>query len=396
MVELSNADELRPEIAMSWRRSMLSGVKPDAPLNPQLADVESDSRLLRSARPVLEEMGDQIAGTGVCLLLTDRDCRLVHRVFDSSQVQRRMERFGILQGSLFSEGTVGTSALGTPAEVRHAVTVNGAEHYAEQLKSLSCYGHPVIHPVTRRFEGILDLTVEAPEMNPLVVPFINRAVHDIEHRLIAGARDSQRRLMEAFQSIPPEPDVAVAAVGPDMQLSNQLALDLLDSSDHAKLRAIASGLRPGQVRRLDLELSGGEPVSVEAHPVAGADGGAVFLIRPARRAVRPSMQGTVAGATSARGRWRKHLGVVAATRRDKAARRRGQTLYRITDRLHEGRTACVPGDQIAATVSSWLAELGVHSPLVEDLAGAVITSDWPAAYRVADLLAVSVEVAAGA
>ncbi|MBS4727356.1 hypothetical protein MSM1_02925 [Mycobacterium sp. SM1] len=393
MTEVSSADALRPEIAMSWRRSMLSGVKPDAPLNPEPADVESDSQLLRSARPVLDEMGDQIAGTGVCLLLTDRECRLVHRVFDSSQVQRRMERFGILQGSLFSEDAVGTSALGTPAEVRHAVTVNGTEHYAEQLKSLSCYGHPVIHPVTRRFEGILDLTVEAPEMNPLVVPFINRAVHDIEHRLIAGARDSQRRLMEAFQSVPQQPDVAVAAVGADMQLSNQLALDLLDSSDHAKLRAVAAGLRPGQVRRLDLELSSGEPVSVEARSVAGTDGGAVFLVRPARRPARPSIYSTPE-AVSAHGRWLKQLGAAVVTRRNKAARRRGQTLYRITDRLHEGRTACVPGDQIATTVSSWLAELGVHSPLVEDLAGAVMTADWSAAYRVADLLAVSVEVAA--
>ncbi|MDD4866700.1 MAG: hypothetical protein PHQ28_06095 [Mycobacterium sp.] len=81
-----------------------------------------------------------------------------------------------------------------------------------------------------------------------------------------------------------------------------------------------------------------------------------------------------------------------ATGRDEVAHRRKQTLYRVTDRLHAGRTVCVPGDQIAATVSAWLAELGTRSPLVEDLARAVTTADWPAAYRAADSLAVSVEI----
>ena len=32
------------------------------------------------------------------------------------------------------------------------------------------------------------------------------------------------------------------------------------------------------------------------------------------------------------------------------------TIYRVTDRLHEGRTADVPCHQIVTTVSAWLAE----------------------------------------
>ncbi|UQX12705.1 hypothetical protein [Candidatus Mycobacterium methanotrophicum] len=388
----SKPEGMRPEIALSWRRSMLSGLKPDAPLNPEPADFENDSPLLRSARPVLDEMADEIAGTGVSVLLTDRDCRLVRRVVDGSQVRRRMDRLGFLDGSQFSEDVVGTSGLGTPAEVRQSIMVNGAEHYAEQFKSLSCYGHPIFHPATGRFEGILDLTVEAPEVNPLVVPFINRAVHDVEHRLVVGSRASQERLVNAFEDIPPQPEVAVAAVGADTLLSNQLAVDLLDPSDHAKLRQIAADLRPGQVRMVDIELSSGEPVCVEAKSVAGADGGTVFLIRPARAPIRPARHSVPESA--AHGQWLKHLVAARATRRDEVAHRRGQTIYRVTDRLHDGRTVCVPGDQIATTVSAWLAELGAHSPLVEDLARAVTNADWSAAYRTADSLAVSVEVVA--
>jgi hypothetical protein len=64
--------------------------------------------------------------------------------------------------------------------------------------------------------------------------------------------------------------------------------------------------------------------------------------------------------------------------------------YHVTDRLHEGRSVRVPVDGIARTVSGWLAELGTHSPMVDDLAGSVRTSDWPTAHALAELLSVDV------
>ena len=69
-------------------------------------------------------------------------------------------------------------------------------------------------------------------------------------------------------------------------------------------------------------------------------------------------------------------------------------MYRVTDRLHEGRTFHVPAHEIASTVSAWLAELGAHSPLVDDLARAVHAGDWPAALGIGDYLSVDVTVAA--
>jgi hypothetical protein len=70
------------------------------------------------------------------------------------------------------------------------------------------------------------------------------------------------------------------------------------------------------------------------------------------------------------------------------------TIYTLTDRLHDGRTVRVREDEIVVTVSSWLAELGVRSPLVETLGRAVRNRDWPAAYVIADFLSVDVAVAA--
>lgn len=71
-------------------------------------------------------------------------------------------------------------------------------------------------------------------------------------------------------------------------------------------------------------------------------------------------------------------------------------VYHITDQLHAGRVADVPADQIAPTVSAWLAELGVQSPLVKDLARAAQARDWPAVYAVGEHLSVQVTLAAAA
>jgi hypothetical protein len=63
-------------------------------------------------------------------------------------------------------------------------------------------------------------------------------------------------------------------------------------------------------------------------------------------------------------------------------------IFRVSDRLHEDRSVTVAAHEIAATVAAWLAELGVHSPLVDQLANAVVKGDWITARAIADHLSV--------
>jgi hypothetical protein len=72
------------------------------------------------------------------------------------------------------------------------------------------------------------------------------------------------------------------------------------------------------------------------------------------------------------------------------------TMYRVTDRLHGRRTVRVPGHEIAPIVAAWLAELGAHSPLVDELARAACVGDWSAAYAIGDRLSVDVTIAVAA
>jgi hypothetical protein len=68
-------------------------------------------------------------------------------------------------------------------------------------------------------------------------------------------------------------------------------------------------------------------------------------------------------------------------------------LYRVTDRLHAGRTVEVPGHEIAHVVSAWLAELGADSPLVAELERAACVGDWAVAHAVGDQLSIDVTAA---
>ncbi|BCN80060.1 siderophore-interacting protein [Prescottella equi] len=274
---------LRPEIELSWKRSQLSGIDPARVPEPTLFDPsDSSERLLRAARPVLDELGVQLAGTGCGVLLVDRDCRVVARVFDSDALRGAMEGVGLLTGVVLSEENYGTNALGTPLEVRQGVVVHGHEHFLESFRQFSCYGQPIVHPVTRRIEGILDITATEKTANPLFAPFVARAVGDIEARLLEGARESDRRVVDAFQRAARQRGLAVAAMGQDIMLTNKAAVEMLAPSDHAALRALAADVPAGESRRLHFALSAGGSTALQIDRVAGADSGALFLLDAGR------------------------------------------------------------------------------------------------------------------
>jgi transcriptional regulator of acetoin/glycerol metabolism len=280
-VEAPTPPSARPDIVHSWRRSTLSGVEPRTKpqIDPTL-DFDNDSRLLRSAIPVLEELGQEIAEAKLCVLLADREGRIVRSVIDDASLARRIENLGIVPGARFDEDTVGTSSLGTPLEVRRGVVVNGPEHFLEGLRHLSCYGSPILHPATGRVEGILDMTVEGERADPLFIPFIDRAVREIERRLLDGSKVSQQRLVAAFQDTAAPPHAAMAAIGMDMLLHNNVAANLLNSTDYVLLREIAAELHPGERRTISIELACGEPAQVAAESIPGSEGGAIFVVVP--------------------------------------------------------------------------------------------------------------------
>ncbi|WP_059037154.1 sigma-54-dependent Fis family transcriptional regulator [Gordonia desulfuricans] len=270
----------RTVIAQSWRRSALSGVRPESTTLPDPVDVSSADPLLDAARPVLDEAAVRIADTDMSLLLVDHECRMVSRVTAGATIERILDDAGASSGVAFTESAVGTTALGTPAEIRRGVLVNGSEHYLDRFKQLSCFGQPIIHPATRRLAGSLCMTEVGDRANPLSIPFVTAIVNDIADRLLDRSRAHQRRVLDAFQRAAPRRDVAVAALGDDLQLTNALAADLLSPTDIGALRMVVAdpSLHATSMRTT---LTSGTAVEVLVEPVGGTRGAAVFHLRPA-------------------------------------------------------------------------------------------------------------------
>jgi sigma-54 dependent transcriptional regulator, acetoin dehydrogenase operon transcriptional activator AcoR len=278
---MGGAPAARPEIAQSWHRASLAGVDQAGDFGRLVpGDIDPNSSLLVGAAPVLDELAASLAGTGYSTILGDRECRVVRRWFDDPRTEASFDTLNLREGAIVLEETIGTNALGTAFETHLAVTINGAEHFVEALRRFSCYGHPIRHPLTRRIEGVLDVTALAHSASPLLPALIARAVQDIEQRLLGGSRSSEKSLLAAFQQASGQRKRAVLAIGEDIVMSNQAASDLLSPSDVALLRVLAEEPPHRDECALKLSLESGRPVTVTVTRVSGARRGALLRVDP--------------------------------------------------------------------------------------------------------------------
>src|ERR1700753_3665564 len=230
-------------IADSWRRSHLSGLSPSSTFDALSADdYDTSSRLLCAADPVLNTMDAALNGWDYCVMLADRDARIVATRWGCSRMRYMFELLGeALHGTIFREETTGTNSIATTYELRDAVAVHDEEHFIERLHGLSCYGHPIIDPHTRRLEGVLSITCLAGERNPLLAPYVASAAAEIEQRLLEDRSPNERALVRALErETRAGSDRPPLALGRHILVANAAAIELLDAPDHALIRDIAA------------------------------------------------------------------------------------------------------------------------------------------------------------
>ncbi|MQA63958.1 MAG: hypothetical protein GEU86_21400 [Actinophytocola sp.] len=270
---LTGSSPLRPDIAESWHRVARVGLAPDTKLDRvQVIDVDHASKLMVAATPVLDELVTQLQDTALCVALADRHSVIIDTRFTDRRVASALERIGVVLGSTYSEEISGTNSIATPYKTHRGLLVHGEEHFLESLKKFSCYGLPIRHPVTRRIEGVLDITGIMPRANPLFVPLIKHAVQDIEQRLFEGSRRSEQVLLTAFQNAAKQRSRAVVVLGEGVVLTNPAAVDLLEAADHAMLRSVAPDVLGNRTLVRRLQLASGRAVDLEAHRIDGTVG----------------------------------------------------------------------------------------------------------------------------
>ena len=263
-------------IADSWQRSRLSGLSPSSTFDALTSDdYDTSSRLLRVADPVLNTMAAALDGWDYCVAWADRDARIVASRWGCARGRRMFKVLGeALHGTIFREETTGTNSIATAYELRHAVAVHDDEHFIAQLHGLSCYGHPIIDPHTRRLVGVLSITCLAAQRNPLLAPYVANAAAEIEQRLLEDRSPNERALLAALQrELGAGRDRPTLAIGRDIFLANPAAIELLDASDHALIRDIAASCTGETTKAAHVTLSRNRGADITCRmltPSAGA------------------------------------------------------------------------------------------------------------------------------
>lgn len=195
--ELKPPYPVRPAILASWQRSREMQVPADKLSLNYLKDPDVEGQLSRSAEPVLQLLGQQLAGQPVSIILTDETGLVLSRTSGDAQLDRHLDNVMLAPGFSYAEQYAGTNGIGTALEARTGMIVFGHEHYAENLENLACAGVPICDPVSGRLLGALDLTCWRKDAEMLLLTLAKSTADQIQHGLRA---DSSRREVELFRA----------------------------------------------------------------------------------------------------------------------------------------------------------------------------------------------------
>ena len=190
-------DSVRSLVRESWERSRRRGVDPDdAEPNPHdgpMSDTDFDSyrtgHRLAAVRPLVQSlMLDDISGTGVVVAMTDNLGRILWVEGDHT-ARDAAARINFVEGSVWSEDTVGTNAPGLALTVNRGVQIIGPEHFSGPVQNWNCAAAPVHDPTSGELLGVIDVTGGPAAAAPFALAAVRSVVAAVERELHSRAVD---------------------------------------------------------------------------------------------------------------------------------------------------------------------------------------------------------------
>ncbi|GLX49470.1 Fis family transcriptional regulator [Streptomyces hygroscopicus subsp. hygroscopicus] len=271
-------------LAASWVRSQRAGVDITRPPTDFRDDIDTRSRLVRCAEPVLDQLGNDTTDLPLVIALTDSQARLVQRRDSSSAVGRLLDRVDFAPGYNYAEAKKGTNGVGTVLEAGQAVSVVGPEHFTEELQAFACTGAPVFDPLTGRIEGILDISTLADAWSPLVHTLVKSAAKDIARNLLLDRNQAQQALFETYlRADARSTRQAVFAFANSVFMANAAAQAMFDPVEQLAVREHATFLMARRDRVSEtMAFSSGRIIRIRGtRIVSGSDTAGIVVIAEA-------------------------------------------------------------------------------------------------------------------
>lgn len=293
---------VRPEIAGSWYRSADFRVPHDRTEVPQVSLDQLDDELLALVGPVLQRLADRLQDTGVGLLLSDANARILRRWSDDRRVRRFFDRVQTDRGSQLSEDAVGTNGVGTPVTLSRLVHVQGPEHVLDLYQHAVCTGAPIYDPITGRTAGAVTLSCEITPHSGLLVPLLMSTMAEVQQHLLDRTSPGERQLLAAFLRTTRSTRGLVVGLLGSSHVATSEANRVLTPVDMGLLERTAQliGAARGPVC-VPLTFSGGRTADVLCTPVGdGEPAGWIMQLDVRQPAANGVPTRPAPGATSAR------------------------------------------------------------------------------------------------
>lgn len=163
----------RADVIASWRRVSAAGVDPGG--RPRIAPLDEAEvqrrrthhgldRITTELTPYLQSVVDG----GHLVVVTDADGHVLWRM-GRPGVRRFADDLGFVPGSEWTEGNVGTNAIGTALVLGEPVHIQGSEHFVESHARWGCSAAPLRDPWTDEVVGVVDISGPRTAMHPSVL-----------------------------------------------------------------------------------------------------------------------------------------------------------------------------------------------------------------------------------
>lgn len=268
---------VRPEVLRSWRRSRWSGVDPERHAVVE-AVPRGDGSLIDLAAPILRAVADPIAGDRTAVTLADPSGVCIWRWSSSAAMTRLLDAVDARENILWTESVAGTCGAGTALDQLRPTTVVGAEHFSTVLHDWACSAAPVLHPITGRVCGIVNISVRAVDANPHLELVVRSMAVAVAAALRDAASSRERRLLDAYLRWRSRTRKPLVALDGDLVIADETPVS------HDRLWA---AVREAGPEATTLVLDGG--VTARIHPVepGRVDAGVVLVVEPDGPPVAP-------------------------------------------------------------------------------------------------------------
>ena len=193
-----DSNAVRKPILASWWRSRQWQVAADHIDLSYLHEPDLETRLVRSAEPVLRRLREQLDGQPISIILTDANGLVLDRLTADHDLERALDSVMLAPGFSYAEERVGTNGIGTALEAGGPAHVFGHEHYAEHLEQFGCAGVPIHDPVSGKTVGVIDLTCWRRDADPLMISLVKATADQITQALVTASSSRDIDLLQEY------------------------------------------------------------------------------------------------------------------------------------------------------------------------------------------------------